>query len=385
MRVSKKLVFDTFIDADDVLHRDRDVGDSSRSGEKNGEPQREPRWGRSGRSRARRVGAPVAMARQAFLAMRSAYLDAMRAYYRESTIQRYGRDLMTAYRDLLALREQGLVKTTTPSALAEANVEALLLRWRTRPSKRGGPLDTASQEKLIVVLDGFLAWCGNPVLVNLKRKRHVRLPHAIQKPVRVLDEAELEQLRRAAEAMEAWPGSVARFLVAFVPATGLRRKEFRLIRFQDLDVARWRVLVAHPKGEAAWAAPDYAPILPPGREATRDFLLERPAYLGGQECEWLVPYRRVSGELGPWSDAILGQLVCELARRSGVKFSLRNLRATFGQMAKDRGATIEAISRAMRHGSTRTTEKYYARVRADDAFRELERVFERPKLRVEPQ
>ncbi len=74
----------------------------------------------------------------------------------------------------------------------------------------------------------------------------------------------------------------------------------------------------------------------------------------------------------------------ELSSRSGVAFSLRILRSTFGQWAKDRGAGIESISRAMRHGSTKTTEKYYARVRVDDAFHELERAYERPEVRVEP-
>jgi hypothetical protein len=47
-------------------------------------------------------------------------------------------------------------------------------------------------------------------------------------------------------------------------------------------------------------------------------------------------------------------------------------------MAQDNGAHIEAISRGLRHRSTSTTEAYYARIRADDAFREIERAFARP-------
>jgi hypothetical protein len=48
------------------------------------------------------------------------------------------------------------------------------------------------------------------------------------------------------------------------------------------------------------------------------------------------------------------------------------------------GARIEAVSRAMRHGSTKTTEAYYARIRADHAFAEIERAVARLPLRVEP-
>lgn len=128
------------------------------------------------------------------------------------------------------------------------------------------------------------------------------------------------------------------------------------------------------------AAPDDTPIPPPGREAIREYLAERLEYPDGIECEALVPHRRVSGDLGPWSDPMLGQLKGELEARSGGPFSLRNLRATLGQRAKDRGAGIEAISRAMRHGSTKTTDKYYTQVRADGAFHEVEKAFDAPRV-----
>ncbi len=92
----------------------------------------------------------------------------------------------------------------------------------------------------------------------------------------------------------------------------------------------------------------------------------------------------MSGEIGPWSDVVLGQLKGELAKRSGVTFSLKTFRATFVQIAIDRGARTEAVSRALRHHSTRTTEVYYARIRADDAFHEVERALTRP-ARIKPQ
>jgi len=58
-----------------------------------------------------------------------------------------------------------------------------------------------------------------------------------------------------------------------------------------------------------------------------------------------------------------------------VAFHLKTFRATFGQAAKDRGASIEAVSRALRHRSTRTTEQYYARIRTETAFQELENLW----------
>src|SRR5438034_297990 len=59
----------------------------------------------------------------------------------------------------------------------------------------------------------------------------------------------------------------------------------------------------------------------------------------------------------------------DLQERSGVKFhGLKTFRRTFARVAKDRGATMEAVLRAMRHKTTKTTERYYARIRADNAF-----------------
>lgn len=45
-------------------------------------------------------------------------------------------------------------------------------------------------------------------------------------------------------------------------------------------------------------------------------------------------------------------------------------------LAKDGGAPIEAVSKALRHRNTVTTERYYARMTDEAAFSELEAVFE---------
>jgi len=217
----------------------------------------------------------------------------------------------------------------------------------------------------------------------MRARGHVRFPRTVEKPIRVLDAEDLRRLREGAERIDGWNGSVARFLAVFLPATGLRPKEIRLARLCDLELDKGRILVSHPKGEGSWAAPDYAPILPSAREAIMDFLAEREAYLDGEPCEALIPYQRVSGDIGPWSEAMLRKLKAQMERVSGVRFHLRTFRPTFAQTAKDAGVSIEAVSRALRHGSTRTTEAYYARIRGDDAFREIERAFEHPVVSLE--
>ena len=67
----------------------------------------------------------------------------------------------------------------------------------------------------------------------------------------------------------------------------------------------------------------------------------------------------------------------KIERASEVKFKIKTFRATLGPLAKDNGASIEAVSRAMRHRSTKTTEKYYARVRPDKALHEVREALKR--------
>lgn len=333
----------------------------------------------------RKRGRKRAMPRDPFLSAARRYLDDLRPFRAPLTLEQLRRDLRTIARDLWHLRREGKLANVRPEAINEEDVSALLLYWRTRPTRYGRPMDPTSQAHLFRALKTFLEWSGNGVVVRMKAQGHVRFPRTIEKPIEVLDAEDLRRLREGAERLDGWSGAVARFLAGFLPATGLRPKEVRLARLADLDMARARLLVSHPKGEGSWAAPDYAPVLPFAREAVADFLAAREAYLGGEPCEALIPYRRVSGDLGPWSEAMLRKLKAEMERASGVRFHLRTLRPTFAQTAKDAGVPIEAVSRALRHGSTRTTEAYYARMRGEDAFREIERAFARPVVKVEPE
>ncbi len=158
-------------------------------------------------------------------------------------------------------------------------------------------------------------------------------------------------------------------------------------RLADVDLGHGQYLVSHPKGEGARARPDYAPLPLPAWAALEDSLPEREAYPAGKPCEWLLPLRRDRGTepSGTWSTAILPKAKADLSRTSGVGFrGLKTFRATFAQAAKDAGAPIEAVSRALRHRTTKTTEAFYARIRADDAFREIDWAFERPPVKIGP-
>ena len=361
----------------------------SQHAETHGTPRgwvRNPR-GNTARARRRSRRRVRAMAHP-FVVATKTYLDGVKAYYNDGTLQRTKRDLHTIRLDLETLAENHKVSTMSPRVMSEHDVEALLILWRTRAIRRRGggrPLSLTSQSHLLKALNNMMCYFGNTVVEMMRKKHHVRFPSTPKdKPIRVLSGDELARIRRAADTLEGWRGSVARFLVAFLPATGLRPKEVRLSRFEDLDLDSWTVGIAHPKGEGSWASSgNRAVILPEAEQATEDFLRDRAAHISGRTCELLIPTSWPDDDQGfkPWSEASLRKIVSELVKLSGVRFSLKDFRSTFGQNAKDHGVSIEAVSRAMRHASTVTTERYYARMRPQSAFRELRAKFATPVVK----
>lgn len=325
---------------------------------------------------------PHSLGRYPFPVAGKRYLEALHDHRAEATLGQLRRDLKIIGEDVQALHGQGRLSTTNPYKTTLDDLVTILGYWRTRP-KRGknpeGPLDATTQANLWKNFRGLLEFCGNGAVGQLKTRPYVKLPRAIEKPIQTLSSKQLEALRVATESMQNWWGAVARFLVRFCPDSGLRPKEIRLQDLSCIEMESQLVLVCHPKGEGKWAAPhsEYAPYGEAGSLALRDFLLEREKFLNGEPHEALIPYRHEDGRLDYWQDTMMRKLKWQIEQASGVKFKIKTLRATFGQLAKDNGASIESVSRAMRHRSTKTTEKYYARVRPDIALNEVREALRR--------
>ena len=340
--------------------------------------------GKSGRfrTRGRRRKMPQSLGRYPFPVAAKRYLAALLDHRAKATLAQLQRDLKTIGEDVQALCGQGKLSSSNPYLMTLDDLAHILGYWRTRP-KRGknpeGPLDPTTQANLWKNFRGLLEFCGNGAVGQLKTRPYVKIPKAIEKPIQTLSPQQLAAMRLATEAMPNWWGAVARFLTRFCPDSGLRPKEVRLQDLPCIEMENQLVLVCHPKGEGKWAAPhsEYAPIGEVGSLALRDFLTEREKFLDGQPHEALIPYRHSDGRLDYWSDAMMRKLKKQIEQASGVKFKIKTFRATFGQLANDNGASIEAVSRAMRHRSTKTTEKYYARVRPDKALNEVREALKR--------
>ena len=302
----------------------------------------------------------------------------MRSYYSPRTLEVMERGFRSIHGAFLELRRAGKVGTTNPRRLTEADIAAFLEWMRRRKTRLGTGLACGTQTNYIEYLNGFLRFENNGVIDQMRKMRIVRFPKKVPPEVRVMSEARVEELRSQLGSMPGYHGAMARFMVAVYAYSGLRRSELRLARLEDLSVDTWTIVVTHPKGEGSWAVAAPARILRPARVTVVEFLEMRRRCLaenGVESCEALVP-KITEGAAEYWTDGMWGKVKKDAERWTGIRFRIQTLRATFGQMCIDWGGRPDAVSRALRHKTTRTTEIYYARIRADHAFRILDEAYD---------
>jgi integrase len=332
-------------------------------------------------SRKRARGRPrklVSLGRYPWIPYTRAYMEAVHGFYGPRTEAVVQRGLARLGKILQELKQANRVTTTNPKKLKLEDIRALLVWMNTYSAKNGRPLRPATKEHYFGFLINLLRWVGNPVLDEIKTPSFMRFPRKVPTEVSSLSEEALLHIRSALSDMPGWEGSVARFMVSMYAYSGMRRSELRLARIQDLDTRNWRIVVVHPKGDGVWASAGTALILRPARPDILRFIVERKEYLAYHdvsECEPLVPKAWCGGIVEYWSDAMWGKMKADAEEWAGTRFRIQDLRATFAQMCMDRGASIESVSRALRHRCSRTTELYYARIRPEKAFQELEGLF----------
>ncbi len=330
---------------------------------------------------------PRSLGRFPFPVAAEHYLTALKGHRAEITWKQLAWDLDTIADDVRSLRESGKIRTANPANMTVDDLAEIIAYWRTRarrgPGRRTGTLDETSQHHLWKALKGLVRWSGSPAADRLPYERPwARIPRDVQKPLdaHVKEREDLAYLRAAAETVPRYHGEVAKFLLWFGPRTGLRPKELRLQDEACVHIERFELEVCHPKGEGKWAAPHEPALIADGPvEPWHDFLDARRRFLDGATHAAMIPFRKADGSLGYWPPQSLSKLAKRIERTASeaagrpIRFQWRDTRPTFGQLAKDGGADIEDVSRAMRHRSTRTTEAYYARVRPRPAFARIRR------------
>ena len=333
-----------------------------------------PRKGKRGR---RRKG--YSMGRYPFLAKVSEYAEKVKAYWAETTCFENIRKLKYIGRQFEQMREKGSIRTSDPRYIREPEIEQYLI-WM---KEKGLQLDTMATH--IKVLKGFLHFCNNATIDRMKMQHSLQLPQmGSRKEIKTMVDEDVNRIFMACDTIPGWRGEVARFIFPFYAYTGTRHSELRLAHKEDLNTTTWTFWVRNPKCKTRGAPERTVLIPPPLRTITQDFLTARAEWLKDQGFEDATPLipstptKRTGYVPSFYTHNGFEVLKLEVEQLSGVKFQIKDFRSTFAQSSKDRGVSIEVVSKALGHASTKTTESFYARIRDRDALRELEDAWSLP-------
>lgn len=304
-----------------------------------------------------------------FVTAMNALLQETAPYYSPSTQSERRRKMRRVYDILEELKGQGVVKTSSPEKMNEEDIGAFV-GWLKRN------VDATTGAHYLKFLDEVLQSRGNNVISRLKVKRRNLLPRVSTKSIRTIPSDSLQLILSAKWTLEDdWWDSVAKAAIALYSHTGLRPTELRLAKLSDLDLERGEIRVSNPKGMSRWTnGTEIAPIMPGCEELLAEYLDRRREVLlanNAGAAEALFPFVSAKGKVGYWSTAMWAKLKAHIELATGVRFRWKDFRPTLAQICKDGGAPIEAISKVLRHSSSKTTERYYARIRPESAFSQV--------------
>ena len=187
------------------------------------------------------------------------------------------------------------------------------------------------------------------------------------------DEAWFQDAMAKLEGRRGWQATLVRFAVAHYWFNANRSKELRLANLADIDVEARVFRVRHSKGEGKFKGrigeevdlfEEYLPCL-------NDFLAEREEMLrahGLDPSTVKAACPTTSG--GYYSPFAWNSMRYRVFSAAGIVGDYRILRPSFAKEMKSMGVGIESVSRMLRHTSVTTTEKFYARMEAADAWSE---------------
>lgn len=316
------------------------------------------------------------MGRYPFLTWVNKYLLIRGPTYAKSTAKELDRRYRRMERVLKMLVEDGKVSSTNPEKMSAEDILSYVNFLKTEGLKENSISHNLS------ALNDLLSYAKNPAVLTFR----VEYPFAIPKHriIRLPDmEKDLFQkiVQNANRVNESdWKRLKAYALVVLALGTGMRNKELRLCQINDVFIDDMTIRAAHVKGEETYGHARDIAIRPEALEILKKYLKARNKIVAekspGNLALFPALWTKGNGFLSTNSIEKLKRIV-ELETDS--RFDLRMCRRTYVQTAIDEGVRTEAVSRLAGHSTTKTTEKFYGRVRQDVAIREAQTVWQMPK------
>ena len=152
---------------------------------------------------------------------------------------------------------------------------------------------------------------------------------------------------------------------------GLRRKEVKFAKVDNLDLADQTLILDRVKGENTYGSARVVALRPSAIP-----ILEK--YLSAIEFNEFHPseYLFFNIKTGdPLSDSSIDQIRARVSEDIGFQVTFQECRRSYGQGAVDDGLDLDFLSALMGHSSLVTTQKFYARTKPIRALKEAKRIF----------
>lgn len=304
---------------------------------------------------------------------------------KEGTAQAMERKLLYLGGQVHGLWKGGQITTANPKYLTARDVGVLFAHLREIRH-----LAPATLHKYLTAVAEITAFAGNSVIAAMRQHPVDRagLPHGARRAGKRSFGLEavlglLDGARARAEASGAWYETAAYGCAVLAAGFGLRSKELRAARVQDLEVSVWRLKVSNPK-----TRPDYAVLLPPVQKHLEHFLQLRRERLEARGMETgaglMMPAIKGQGiryDGEELSGPQVRRIFQVLRAGDGPSIAPKDMRTSYGQIIHNFGATMETCSRLLRHDSIKTTEDFYVDLVADDSYDALQSLFAHPPER----
>lgn len=259
------------------------------------------------------------------------------------------------------LRKKGAVGTTDPRYITGADVEEFLLVMKRKQ------LEISTRKRYISTLNSYLQLWGNDSINQLMKTKRL-LPPKPTKEIRALSIEEIGAILVAAEKIEGHIGYIIRGMIALSFATGIRPKESIRAEIRDIDLKNSRFYVRHPKGEEAWAAPQWVDIIRGDMMGRLELYTEYRESIC-PESPYLFP-NKITGE--PYSSNNIRRVCRRISEVAGIQFRMKDFRSSLASITiSDDLSRLKAVSLQLRHSQLATTERYYAKIQRDRVKKEI--------------
>ena len=321
----------------------------------------------------------MTLSKYPFMEYADEFMASMRGVYAEATWDSVYRRYRRQSKDLVRLKAEGKISSTSPKTMTVEDVRQFLAM------RKNMDLSTTEMQKEIIYLRAIFDFCESKSLDACLRKYPLLIPHRKEARLPSIDETEYAKIFEASLTIDPddWMFNRAYALVLLVGGVGMRTKEVRLCNVEDLDDVDWVLDIIRVKGEDSYGHARSVPIPPEIRPLLSNYLRLRGLWAEEMDLDSKALFPSSHSEDGYLVGNTLRNIKKIVVEDSGVEFDFRKLRRTFGQNLLDSGIKLDSVSVLMGHSTTNTTEKFYARRKNSQAVEDVQKMWgsERPKNR----